>query len=102
MLTVGYVILINVIIEIHAKFTVCLSHWENHKTIQREENSIMMKKISFQIFTSYLALILYTFDSNFDILSNQVLTFIVSSNFINIIKYIVLPYFFYCCKKRRF
>ena len=80
-----------------------LAKCENHKTAHREENSFLVKKISFQLFTSYFALVFYTFDKqNFDLLSNQVTTFIIASNSINMIKYIVLPYMFYCCRKRRF
>ena len=59
------------------------------RKLKDQKDSALLKQIVFQLFTSYFALIYYTFSGfEFNVLTLQVVLFVIFSNIINIIKVI--------------
>lgn len=89
--------------EIHVRLSRVLIKWENHKLDAKMNESFIFKLITFQLSTQYFPLLFNTIDGeDFSVLSTQVLSFVIGANFINIFKYILLPFLRYRFKRWRF
>ncbi len=77
--------------------------WENHKYESEKQNSFIIKTFIFQFFISYINLFYYAFIvKDFDLLSMNFLTIIITKNFAFIFKINLLPYMIFKWKKYQF
>ena len=80
----GMIFVINLIYSFIARRLVL---WENHKLESDLSNSLIMKNISFQFFSSYINIFIYAYyDQDFDLVASQYTSIMISKGILNILK----------------
>lgn len=94
-------ILIFVFTEVYKFLSLVGVKWENHRFQTEEENSFVLKTFIFNFFLSYLNLFYYgLFLQDFDKLSLNFITILISKNILFLFKINLLPKIIYYFKKK--